>query len=312
MRNALLVALVLLGTTHVDARDLHWRDLTVRAELQNDGTLRVSERQAIVFNGDWNGGERRFRVEPHQILTIHGMTRTSADGTEHSLVSGDVETVDHYQLMEGNVLRWRSRAPSDPAFDNTEIVYTIDYSLQNILVPSAIPGSNEYELSHDFAFPDRDGNIAAFSLDLTLASDWSSPDGRRFHRRASQLLPGENYVLHVPLQFEGTTAPIAAPYALALGNRLKPGILPVALMLPLFGFVWREWRIRQAVTIDEAPIDEAWLERNVLWHAPEVAGVFLHGDVGPPEVSALLARMEQDHKIQTEVKSGSDASQTCT
>jgi uncharacterized membrane protein YgcG len=94
------------------------------------------------------------------------------------------------------------------------------------------------------------------------------------------------------------------PYAMALGNQVKPGILPVALLLPLFVFGWREWRSRQAVTIDIGPIDEDWLERNLLWHAPEVAGAFLHGDVGPPEVSALLARMEQEHKIRTEVKSG--------
>jgi hypothetical protein len=304
MRRAFFLCIVIIGTSHLDARDLHWRELIVRAELQNDGTLRVAERQVIVFNGDWNGGERTFRVEPYQQLTVHGMTRTDADGTAHPLVDGDVENVDHFQLMGGNVLRWRSRAPGDPAFDHTEIVYTIDYSLEHVLVPSVIPGSQDYELRHDFAFADREGNIADFSLDLALAADWSSPAGRTIHRRAAQLLPGENVVLTVPLKFEGTVAPAAMPYPIKLGKQLKPGVLPLVLMLPLVGFVWREWRSRQSVTIDEGPIDEAWLERNVLWHTPEVAGAFLHGDVGPPEVSALLARMEQEHKIRTEVKSG--------
>src|SRR5688572_19948652 len=232
MRRALLLCIVLLGSLRLDARDLHWRELTVRAELENDGTLRVSERQAIVFNGDWNGGERSFRVEPHQILTVHGMTRIAADGTAHELVNGPLHTVDQYQLMDGNVLRWRSRETSDPEFANTEIVYTIDYSLQKVLVPSTIPGSSEYELRHDFAFADRPGNIEKFSLDLALASDWSSPAGRRIRRRAAQLIPGESYVLNIPLKFEGTTAPTAMPYAMALGKQLKPGILPVALMLP--------------------------------------------------------------------------------
>ena len=73
MRRALFLCIVLLASLHLHARDLHWRELTVRAELENDGTLRVSERHVMVFNGDWNGGERSFRVEPHQILTVHGM-----------------------------------------------------------------------------------------------------------------------------------------------------------------------------------------------------------------------------------------------
>jgi hypothetical protein len=304
MRHALFVSIFLLGSLRAEARDLHWRELAVRAELQNDGTLRVSERQAMVFNGDWNGGERIFRVERYQTLTVHGMTRINADGTAHDLVSGDVDQVDHY-LLDGNVLRWRSRAPGDPDFANTEIVYAIDYSLERVLVPSTIPGSNEYALRHDFAFANRDWNIEKFSLDLALDSDWSSPAGRSIRRHASQLMPGESFVLDIPLSFEGTTAPMAMPYAIALGKQVKPAVLPLAMLLPLFGFGWREWRSRQAVAIDMGPIDEAWLERNLLWHAPEVAGAFLHGDVGPPAVSALLARMEQEHKIQTEVKSGS-------
>lgn len=194
MRHALIVCVVLLGSVRAEARDLHWRELAVRAELQNDGTLRVSERQAMVFNGDWNGGERIFRVERHQTLTVHGMTRIDADGTAHDLVSGDLSTVDHY-FLDGNVLRWRSRAPDAPEFANTEIVYTIDYSLEKVLVPSTVPGSNEYALQHDFAFASREGNIEKFSLDLGLASEWSSPAGRTIRRHASQLIPGESYVL---------------------------------------------------------------------------------------------------------------------
>src|SRR5690349_1701064 len=115
MRHALFVCLVLLGSLRAEARDLHWRELAVRAELQNDGTLRITERQAMVFNGDWNGGERIFRVERHQALTVHGMTRIDADGTAHDLVNGDLGTVDHY-FLDGNLLRWRSRAPNDPEF----------------------------------------------------------------------------------------------------------------------------------------------------------------------------------------------------
>src|SRR6185503_12533011 len=114
---------------------------------------------------------------------------------------GELGTVDHYQRVEGNKLRWRSRMPNDPEFNATEIVYVIDYSLAGILVPQGLPGSNDYELKHDFAFSDREGNIEKFSLDLQLASDWSSPAGRRIRHKASQLLPGEGDIVHISLEF---------------------------------------------------------------------------------------------------------------
>ena len=43
------------------ARELHWSAMDVRARLDDSGTLHVVERQAMVFTGDWNGGERIFR-----------------------------------------------------------------------------------------------------------------------------------------------------------------------------------------------------------------------------------------------------------
>jgi hypothetical protein len=305
MRRALFAALLFLGIVAVraDARSIYWRELAVRAELQDDGTLRVTETQAIIFSGDWNGGERTFRVEPHQTLTLHGVTRIDADGTKHPLIDGDLGTVDNYQLVEGRKLRWRSRAPSDPEFDRTQIIYAIDYSLGGIVVPRVWP-RDAYELRHDFAFADRSGNIERFSLDLTLGNAWSSPNGRHIRRKASQLLPGESVLLELPLQFHGTTAPSSMPYSMVLAKVLKPWILPIVLAAPLVWFFLRELRARRAVVIDEGPIDIAWVERYVLWHKPEVAGAFLHGDVGPPEVSALLARMEQEGKIRTWVEKG--------
>jgi hypothetical protein len=40
--------------------------MDVRAILDADGRLHVTESQAMVFTGDWNGGERIFRVSPGQ------------------------------------------------------------------------------------------------------------------------------------------------------------------------------------------------------------------------------------------------------
>src|SRR5687767_14454696 len=127
MRKTVFLCLLALAAIRADARELHWRELAVRARLQDDGALRIEERQTMVFTGDWNGGERIFRVEPHQRLTIHGMKRG-----ELRMEEGSLDTVDRYAMTDEHTLRWRSREPSAPQFENTELVYTIDYSLANI------------------------------------------------------------------------------------------------------------------------------------------------------------------------------------
>ena len=52
-------------------------------------------------------------------------------------------------------MRWRSRLPSDPEFSDTAIVYLLEYTLTGILLQRA----DGYLLDHDFAFPDRTGEI---------------------------------------------------------------------------------------------------------------------------------------------------------
>jgi hypothetical protein len=61
LRTACL-ALLLLAAAPLGARELSWDSIEVTARLDGVGTLHVRERQQFVFSGDWNGGERRFRV----------------------------------------------------------------------------------------------------------------------------------------------------------------------------------------------------------------------------------------------------------
>src|SRR5687767_8898180 len=62
----LLPLLVVFLASRADARELHWRELSVRARLDAEGQLHVSERQQMVFTGEWNGGERAFKVAKGQ------------------------------------------------------------------------------------------------------------------------------------------------------------------------------------------------------------------------------------------------------
>ena len=61
-------------------KELHWQSLDVRAHLDADGALHVRETQAIVFNGDWNGGERRFSIREGQRLTLERLIEKDASG----------------------------------------------------------------------------------------------------------------------------------------------------------------------------------------------------------------------------------------
>ncbi len=144
MRRALLLLLALAFAAPAAAKSLYWRSLDVTARLDAAGQLRVRERQTMVFDGDWNGGERRFDVRQGQTLDINGVTRIEGS-KEVPLAEGNLSDVDHYAMNE-KVLRWRSRLPSDPPFENREIVYVIDYTLGGILNEL---GDNEYELDHD-------------------------------------------------------------------------------------------------------------------------------------------------------------------
>ena len=299
MRHGLFVIIVFLFTGATDARELFWRELAVVGRLENEGDLRVSERHVMVFTGDWNGGERLFRVEPHQTLTIHGVSRTDSAGVTHPLRQGNLDTVDHYELLDGRRLRWRARDPGSPEFDNAELVYTIDYTLGRILVPSLTGGDDNYRLNHDFAFPDREGVIEQFSLELELAPAWETPEESKLRQSAKNLVPGEGFVVDLPLQFSGSSPPETMGRLAVVSGLLQSWIVPLVMILALGFFFFRQWRQKEVLPIDQGTIDASWIERNVLRYPPEVAGAFYRGKVGQEEFAALLARMEQEGKIRT-------------
>jgi hypothetical protein len=75
MRRLLLVVLLALAVSPALAKSLDWRTLDVTARLDKDGALHVTERHGMVFDGDWNGGERTFRIGAGQGLHFESITR---------------------------------------------------------------------------------------------------------------------------------------------------------------------------------------------------------------------------------------------
>jgi uncharacterized membrane protein YgcG len=293
-----LFVVALAGVAAAQEKSLHWRALDVRARLDADGRLRIAERQAIVFTGDWNGGERVFRIFPGQSLDFEKLTRIDpATGREQPLSPGDLSEVDQYSFPDPKTLRWRSRLPSDPPFDRTEIVYELTYTLSGIVRREG----DVYRLEPDFVFPSRSGAIEAFTLDLELDPAWRplGPFSARITRHG--LVPGESVVVPLRLAYQGAGRPaaVATPLPRAVGLAFAVALL-VAVALLFLLFLRREKALgRLAPLTPPEAIDEAWLQEHLFSLKPEEAGGLWDETVGPPEVAAVLARLTAEKKIET-------------
>jgi len=299
-----LPALLLLALAAGPAagRELSWPALEVEARLESDGTLAISELQRMRFSGDWNGGERRFRLALGQRLTLDRVVRLAGpDGPERELVRGDLAVVDHWDWTSSDTVRWRSRLPSDPPFDSTELAYRLDYRLTGALVRE---GERRYRLAHDFAFAERDGTIERLRVRLTLAPPWRALTPLADLIEAGPLVPGESYVVRVELAFDGAAEPaLAAPARLA---GLVVAAIAVALLLGWAVLVAR-FRARERALGRFAPLPEVsgpgWLEEKVFALAPELVGAAWDRTIAAPEVAAMLARLTQEGKLASAVES---------
>lgn len=298
---ALLALTLSLCSGVATAKELHWRALEVDARLESDGTLSVSEIQRMVFTGEWNGGERKFRLGSGQRLIFDRIVRLdpgSASGRE--LREGNLDAVDEYAWASGNTLRWRSRLPSDPEFSNTEIAYRLDYRITGVLRRLA---TEKYELDHQFAFTERDGEIEHLVVHLSLAPEWRPLGDLASTWEAGPIAPGDGFVVHAELRYAGGSPPANA----------APPQLPTWFWVAVAGiyilgarlFLWRTHERDRALgrfdRLAVGPVDASWLEEHVLSLPPEVVGAMWDRNVGSAEVAATLARLTQEGKLRTEV-----------
>lgn len=296
-----LAAAVYVPVLH--ARTLHWSALDVAAALDADGRLHVVERHAMVFDGDWNGGERRFRLRGSQRLEGIRVRRIdAATGTAVPLRPGELDRVDHFAFTDATTLRWRSRQPRDPPFQMTTLVYEVEYVLSNVLQRDG----SAFVLDHDFAFPDRTGVIQAFSLELTFDVAWA-PTGdvtSPLSLRRSNLPPGAGVVVTMPFERVVATTPAGVREPT---SRLWL-LLPVSTLLAFGG-----WRSRRYVAHEKrngryaplpsiAAIDDAWLAEHVFKHRPEHVGSLWDDRTGAAEVAAILARLVQEGKLTSRIE----------
>ena len=167
-----VLILLALPTAAFAQRRVTWDSINVHATLDRDGMLIVEEEQAMVFTGEWNGGERRFNIRPRQRLAFVDIARESGGQWQTLREDADLDDVDEFAFTDRHRLRWRSRLASDVPFDGQIIKYRLRYRLSGILVARG----EGFLLDHDFLFPDREGTIDRFELRLSLDPAWT-PEG---------------------------------------------------------------------------------------------------------------------------------------
>lgn len=295
------VLLLALSAAHAPAQDkrLDWRRLEVAATLDRDGRLHVVETHAMVFNGDWNGGERRFRLRFGDTIRLDHLNRIDPAGQTHPLSQGDLLAVDQYAWHDSTTLRWRSRLASDLPFDDHEIVYSIGYTIDNVVRSDGA----EYLLNHDFAFPERDGVIRSYALRLQLDRAWLSSMDLPLILERESLAPGESVVVNLPLRYSGVGLP--AGVAVQTGPAVRGAIAFLFLAIITILVVSFHRAERKTGRFDSLPVDAVdrdWLEQNLLVHPPEVVGAAWDNRTAAPEVAAVLARMAGEGKLLTRIE----------
>jgi uncharacterized membrane protein YgcG len=293
---ATVCTVLVLGAPGLHAqRQLSWDALEVDARLDADGVLHVTEIQAMVFTGDWNGGERVFNIRPRQRLTFDRLDRLAATGPVTLVEDRRLDHVDDYALIDGVTLRWRSRLPSDRPFADTRLTYAMRYRLDGVLLRSG----DRYLLDHDFAFPDRDGDIRRFALRLTVDPAWQPLQPIRETYGAGPIAPGDGFVLAIPFRYAGSGAPHALDTSRSLDVIAGVGAILGLTALGLAILFVRERSLGRFALVSARDVNRFWIEQHLLPHPAEVIGAAWDEGVGPEEVVALLARMTAEGKLES-------------
>lgn len=310
---AALLVMAAPGAAQQEGRSLSWPEVRVDARLDADGRLHVTERHTLRFDGDWNGGERSFSPRLGQDLDVQRLARVGPSGELHPLTRDeDLDDVDEYHVEDGTV-RWRSRLPSDPPFDDRRMSYVLEYTLSNAVLPVE-SREDGYLLDHDFLFSTRVGTIERARVSLALAPAWAvvteptgwevtpAEDESLVSREEVDIPPGRGLALALPLRHAGPDAPATVPVAV-------PAWLRVALTVVLLGgtivlavgFLRRERQAGRFVPLPQVG-DEAWLEEHVLRYTPELVGHAWDRSTSAPEVAGMLARLVQEGKLVSRVE----------
>ncbi|MCG9875899.1 MAG: DUF2207 domain-containing protein [Leptospiraceae bacterium] len=213
----LFLSLFINSSIYSQSKTLDWNSIQVDATLKNNGNLKVSETQSILFNGDWNGAYRKFDLGLGQKIHFQSLEIFRADGKWETLSNNSIDNVDSYLWYPlESMVKWRSRNPFDPVFDQKVITYRLNYEYEYILNSLS---NSEFQLDHDFGFSDRIGNINAFTVNLSWEDNWDLYQGsdQAWSKDLNQqsaltihasraLAPGEKMIVKVRFNYKADEA----------------------------------------------------------------------------------------------------------
>ena len=287
-----------MSRTALAQREMHWDALEVSAHLLAGGKLDVTETHTMVFTGQWNGGERRFRTLPRQTVTLLAVARWVDERWKRLTEDSRLDSLDEFAWTDSGTLRWRTRRPSDSPFANTAVRYQLHYVLSPVLFEEA----GGYRLDQNFAFADRDGTIARFVLRFTHDPAWQPLSTLREAYTAGPLPPGGGFVLNLLLRHTGATIPVTfqrgRPAEIAMAVSVLLGFM--ALAVPWFFF--REHSSGRFAPLATEQVDERWLQTHILKHPAEVVAAAWDGSIGKAAVVALIARMVSEGKLDSRIE----------
>lgn len=301
----------------------YWDSIIVKTKLLSDGSLLVNEDMTYVFNGSWNGGYREVKLYSSQSVRFLKLKRWDEDsGQWIELKKGNLDHVDHYEIKGGNKILWRNRTVSDPPFNNQKIRYDLEYRVNGKVL---IKKKDGYHFSYDFLFPDREGVVLLFRGELSSSDDWlytptdasinglisvSPKNGslyslskKPFIIEAKEVSPKDLRHIDVIFQFTGKGQPLFRTVTtywekFSLTIAFFGGLC--LLFLGFFYIEYRRGRFKKIPVIESSP-DKPYLKEYVLNFLPEEVGAIWDGQIGAPEVSAVLARMILEKKLSSRV-----------
>lgn len=314
--------------------EVQWKDIEIRARLDGDGVLHVTELVWLEAIGDVTTVERFVRGWVGTGVQVSRVARIEASGREARVLSqGSLDAADRYEWVDGQSLRWSVRGPQEAAFAAvTRLGYRIEYTVSGAVIPiwgvrpfsSATilslfvlhpvrrgeelwqawrfaPGAwrSRYLVDHDFSpFP----FLATTTVDrvsLLMAFDRAWGGQEAPFREWRPVPAGGDARQALPLDFRGTGVPAAIDPTLHMSWLGPLGLLPLVSVALWAGLVFRQWRRRRR--FDHTPVDASWMGLHLVTRAPdEIAQVLSGPDEGfsYPGAAAILERMARQMKIE--------------
>lgn len=296
-----------MGIPIAYARSLSLSSLKVDGLLDADGLLHITERHEIKFDGDWNGGFRKFNLRSGQEISEFSMSRI--EGTaEIELNSGDLSRVDQYKFVSGSEVRWRSRLSHSPPFDNKTLTYLLRYKISNVLYSK----EGRIALGHEFGVPESDIEIYRFSAALQFAPQWRVEPITALSISRFLVRPKTKLIIKTFLSSPEYLKIHGMPPAFddeesqqppSLLNKYPIFFLGFILCLIIIFILFRSFIADQKARgrFDQIPqelVDEKWLNQFLFRYPPEVVAALWDETIGQNEVAVVLMRLLQRGDLQ--------------